>query len=85
MSLVSKQVQVESHIDDLMNQLVTVVEAIKAGQGITQVMMTELLKLQSLVADVQAIPAEAQESLSGTINAVCVNASALAAALLGKK
>lgn len=82
--LVDKTIKVEKEIDDLVSQIVTVVTALKQGQGVTQVVISELLKLQSLVADVKASPADFNESFSGALKAITNNAADLAAVLLGK-
>jgi hypothetical protein len=84
MSQVTVTVSVEKEVSDLMAQVVSVVKALKSGQSPAQIVLGELLKLQQMVADVQAIPGDLKDSLPATINAVTIGATDLAMAILGK-
>jgi hypothetical protein len=82
--LVPKTVQVEQSVEDIMEQIVVVVEAVKGGESVAQAALAEVGKLAQLISDFQSLPADVGASFSGTLNAVLLNGVALATALLGK-
>lgn len=77
-------VTVESEIQDLMNQIVSVVKAIKEGKGISTVALEELFKLQKLIVDLKAVPTDFQESFSASLKPIASAVIDIATVLLGK-
>lgn len=84
MALVQKQVAVEDKIDDLMSQINNVVGLLKSGTSVTAILLAELLKLQTIVTDIQATPGDFKDSFSGSLNAATLGAVQLVTTLLGK-
>jgi hypothetical protein len=79
----TKAVKIEVNIDAVLAEVKNVILALKSGKSPAQVGLEELLKLQQVVAEVQAVPGELKESLPAAVRTVVLGAEDIAYAVLG--
>lgn len=81
--LVDKTVKVEQEIDAVLVEVKSVVAALKSGKSVTDVAIGELLRLQSVLQNAVAVPADIKESLPAAVRTVLLDAEDLALTILG--
>lgn len=82
MATTNVTVAVDSNVNDLMQQIISLVTVLKS-QGALSALLSEVTKLQQAITDIQALPAEVKANLPACLEAVAVNAPALVQALVG--
>jgi hypothetical protein len=83
--LVDKNVKLEIEPSDILAEAGVVIAKVKAGEALPTALLDEAVKLFACAKEALSLPADAQESLNGTLRAVALGLVDVGCALLGAK